>query len=90
MTDTRVLRSTLEAIDDLVDRIRGRDLEGYRTADAPAHLVIDEGRAAAEWAIDLDLPDRVQRVGLLVVCDVAGDRLLDARLYVAPSTTRKD
>lgn len=90
MTDTRVLRSTLEAIDDLLDRIRGRDLEGYRTADAPARLVIDEGRAAAEWAIDLDLPDRVQRVGLLVVCDVAGDRLLGARLYVAPSTTRKD
>jgi hypothetical protein len=90
MTDAHLLRTTLDAIDDLVERLRGSGGGPYRAAESPARLVIDEGRAAAEWAIDLELGDRIERVGLLIVCDVAGDRLTDARLYVAPPATRKD
>lgn len=84
MIDAHLLRTTLEALDDLVEHLRTSGGTAYRAAEAPARLVIDEGRAAAEWAIDLDLGDRVQQVGLLIVCDVVGDRLTDARLYVAP------
>lgn len=84
MADTSLLRSTLDAVDDLVECLRSGT--GMGVAIDP-RLVIDEGRAAAEWAIDLDSGDCERRIGLLVVCDVSNDRLTDARLYVAVPTT---
>ena len=86
MTDARLLRQTVETIDELVDRIRG-GMSPYASMPAaePTRLVIDEGRAAAEWTLDVAVDGGVHRLGLLVVCDVAGDHLVDARLYVSPS-----
>jgi len=85
MSDPQLIRRTFDTIDDLVDRIR-RGTTPYATvaSPAPTRLVIDEGRAAAEWTLDLDVDGHVHPVGLLVVCEVAADRLVDARLYVAP------
>jgi hypothetical protein len=80
MADSSLLRSTLDAVDDLVGRLCARTEMAW-TVDP--RLVIDEGRAAAEWTLDLDCGDSVRRIGLLVVCDVSEDRLTDARLYLA-------
>jgi hypothetical protein len=79
MTGPDPLRSTLEAIDDYLDRIqRGRPFAGV----GPVAIVVDAGRAAAEWTIELPARSEPERLGLLVVCDVSGDRVTAARLYV--------
>lgn len=86
MTDTQLLRTTLEALDDFVDGLQrgsGRTVGITSASDVGPRFVIDEGRAAAEWALEIDLDGDVERIGLLVVCDVDDDRLSDARLYVA-------
>lgn len=86
MTDARLLRITLETIDDLVDRLVRRAVPGTAVAGSGTQprLVIDEGRAAAEWAIDVEVGGAVERIGLVVVCDLVDGQLTDARVYVAP------
>lgn len=88
MTDPHLLRTTLEALDDFVESVRSgspRAAGISRASDVGPRFVIDEGRAAAEWTLDIDLGGGVERIGLLVVCDVDDDHLADARLYVALS-----
>jgi hypothetical protein len=86
MADAHLLRSTLDTVDDFVERLRrGAARAGHVlvTPDGEPTLVIDEGRASAEWSISIEIGGDVERLGLLVTCDVAGSRLTDARLYVA-------
>jgi hypothetical protein len=80
MSRSDPLRTTLEAIDDYVDRVqRSRPLADV----GPVSMVVDAGRAAAEWTVHVPNAPGSGRVGILVVCDVAGDRVTDARLYVS-------
>lgn len=79
MANTHILRSTLDAVDDFVEHLRSGT--GVAHAVDP-RLVVDEGRAAAEWTFDLDVDGVLRRIGLLVVCDVSDDHVTDARLYV--------
>jgi hypothetical protein len=89
MTDPGLLRSTLEALDTFVDGLqRGGAHPGLVEPPTDAtRLVIDEGRGAAEWSIAIRSERGLVHVRVLVVCDIEGDRLTDARLYVGlPST----
>ena len=74
MTDPQLLSSTLEAIDRLV-----ADLRGATSASAtmgigrePVRLVVDEGRAAAEWTLTIPRAGVATELAIVVVCDVAG------------------
>ena len=90
MTDPGLLRSTLEALDAFVDGLQRGAAHHSGPAEPPrdaTRLVIDEGRGAAEWSIAIRSERGLVHVRVLVVCDVEGDRLTDARLYVGlPST----
>jgi hypothetical protein len=92
MGNAHLLRSTLDELDDFVDQLRRHGPGGAEatTNARPPRLVIDEGRAAAEWTLDVDIGGCVRHIGLLVVCDVAADRMTDARLYIAPSPKREE
>lgn len=93
MTDAHVLRTTLEALDGFVESLRSRSPRATaitQVSDGEPRFVIDEGRAAAEWTLDIDRGDGVERVGLLVVCEIDHDRLSDARLYVALPHSSKE
>ena len=85
MTDPQLLSSTLEAIDRLV-----ADRRGATSASAtmgigrePVRLVVDEGRAAAEWTLTVPRAGVATELAIVVVCDVADGRLTAARLYSA-------
>lgn len=80
VTDRELLRSTLDAIDAFVaDVQRGR---GGSPAERTA-LVVDVGRAAAAWSLDLTVDGGTHRVDLVVLCDVTDGEVSDARLYLA-------
>ncbi|MEJ7804201.1 MAG: hypothetical protein WKH68_12665 [Candidatus Limnocylindria bacterium] len=83
MTNGKLIRTTLDAIDTFVaDLQRGLAAPSERTA-----LVVDVGRAAATWTVDLDVDGRHHRLDLLVMCEVTDSQVTDARLYVgAPPT----
>lgn len=87
MTDRRIVTMTLDAIDQLVADLRddpawacsrdfGRD---------PVRLVVDEGRAAAEWVVRFPQAGRIAELAIVVVCDVDDGRITAARLYSAPA-----
>lgn len=78
MIDER-LRRALEAIDEVVAEIGSQG--GPMAIAEPAHLVVDVGRAAAEWRLRSSRPG-APGVRLAIVCDIEHDRVTDVRLYV--------
>lgn len=80
VTDRELLRSTLDAIDAFVADVQRR--RGGSSAERTA-LVVDVGRAAAAWSLDLVLEGGTHRVDLVVLCDVTNGEVSDARLYIA-------
>lgn len=78
MIDAR-LRQALEAVDELVFAISNH--ETVMTTVAPARLIVDVGRAAAEWQLSTAGPDS-RPVRLAVVCDIENDTVTDVRLYL--------
>ena len=83
MADPTVLRGTLDALDTLLaDLDRAAGSPSWASGLASPRLVVDEGRAAAEWSVRL--PEREAAIGLVVVCDVSDGLVTAARLYVGP------
>lgn len=79
MIDGR-LRQALEAIDEVVAEIGAGGTASLAVAE-PARLVVDVGRAAAEWRLRPVHPDAAG-VRIAVICDIEHDRVTDVRLYV--------
>jgi hypothetical protein len=87
MTERQLVRATLVAVDDFIDQLsRDPAWQGFdvRPEARPPRLVVDEGRAAVEWTLDLRVGSSMSTVGLLLVCDVEGAQVTDARLYFSP------
>lgn len=85
MADRRIVTVTLEAIDQLVADLRG-DPAWPSSPDFgrdPVRLVVDEGRAAAEWTLRFPQAGGIAELAIVVVCEVDDGRLTAARLYSA-------
>lgn len=85
MTDAQLLSSTLKAIDQLVADLRGGSAwpSSPDFGRDPVRLVVDEGRAAAEWTLRFPQAGRIAELAIVVVCEVDDGRLTAARLYSA-------